>query len=108
MELSVLSPPVFERPEGKAPNLVVIVHGCCTDANGVYLLRKEFGDAINQAFLQHPPSEPWEIVVWDWHKDEETGIEQTPAPPVWDYDDFKDYADIAYTYASVEGLELAD
>jgi hypothetical protein len=58
-------------PEGKAPNLVVFVHGCCTDAHGVYSLRKEFGDAIKQAFSQYPPSEPWEIVVWDWH-------EQTP------------------------------
>jgi hypothetical protein len=76
------TPRVFARPEGRAPNLVVIVHGLCTDANDVYLLRRNFGDAINQVLLQDPPPEPWEIVVWDWRKDEETGVDQTPKPPL--------------------------
>jgi hypothetical protein len=97
------------KPEGKAPNLVVIVHGCCMDANDVYLLRKKFGDAIKQAFLQNPPPEPWEIVVWDWHKDEITGVDQTPEPQgLIDYYWIKKYSDTAYTYTGVEGLELAD
>jgi hypothetical protein len=60
--------PMSVKPEGKAPNLVVLVHGCCTDANGFYLLRKRFEEAINQALSQNPPSEAWEIVVWDWHE----------------------------------------
>jgi hypothetical protein len=83
MDLSVLSPCVFERPGGRAPNLVVIVHGCCTDANDVYLLRRNLGEAIKQVVLtKQPPGEPpeWEIVVWDWRKDEETGDDQTPKP----------------------------
>ena len=99
-------------PEGKARNLVVYVHGCCTDAHDVYLLRKEFGDAIKQAFLQYPPSQPddWEIVVWDWHKNEETGVDQTPKPPVWKKE-FYDKANIAYKAADGEkgeGNKLAN
>jgi hypothetical protein len=48
------------------------VHGCCTDANDVYLLRRNFGEAINQVVLKKQPRQSghpeWEIVVWDWHE----------------------------------------
>jgi Domain of unknown function (DUF5011) len=75
-------PCVFEKPTGRAPNLLVLVHGCCTDPGGVYFLRKNFGDAIHQVLLQDPSPEPWEIVVWDWRKNEKTGADQTPKPPL--------------------------
>ncbi len=88
-------------PEGKAPNLIVLVHGCCTDNLSDWnALADEIEKIIN-------PRE-WEVVVWDWRKDEKTGNDQTPVPPIWDYDNFKDYADIAYTYADIEAQELAD
>ena len=54
------------KAPGKTPtsNLVVLVHGCCTDANGLdqWLWR---GRLIAQS-IQQPST--WEIVVWDWTK----------------------------------------
>jgi hypothetical protein len=52
-----------KAPEGKAPNLVVLVHGCCTDANDV----GEWNDLANE-IRTSINSEEWEVVVWDWHE----------------------------------------
>jgi hypothetical protein len=102
---------VFLRPKGRADNLIVLVHGCCTDANGVRKDWYNLGILISEAIARNQTSEEWEIVVWDWHKNEETGVVQTPwledFKP-WELRDFTHVADIAYTYADVEGLELAD
>jgi hypothetical protein len=113
--------PMSVKPEGKARNLVVYVHGCCTDANGFYLLRKRFEEAINQAFLQKPPTQPWEIVVWDWTKcTPDPAVECTPVPPGYDPDYIRNvredlskwwvpWAGTAYKHADEhEGQELAD
>src|SRR5215216_2173517 len=55
------------KPAGKAPNLIVYVHGCCTDAPDVDTLRKQFSAAYKgKAFLEENGG--WEIVVWDWHE----------------------------------------
>jgi hypothetical protein len=52
-------------PQGKAPNLVVLVHGCCTDENGV-----EEWDDLGRLILEKIPNpNEWEVVVWDWHED---------------------------------------
>jgi hypothetical protein len=56
-------------PEGKAPNLVVLVHGCCTFANHVIEIWDSLGKAIADTIIQNPPPERWEIVVLDWHED---------------------------------------
>jgi hypothetical protein len=51
-------------PEGRTPNLVVMVHGCCTDGNGVIDVWESFGRFIAGTF---GVPLPWEVVVWDWH-----------------------------------------
>ena len=53
------------KPAGKAPNLIVIVHGCCTDENGV----KELDDLGRLIAGKIQDIGMWEIVVWDWHTD---------------------------------------
>jgi hypothetical protein len=66
-----LNPPevtLSKEPQGTAPNLIVLVHGCCTDPNGV----KEWKDLrklIKKAIIESQTPESWEIVVWDWHND---------------------------------------
>jgi hypothetical protein len=54
--------PMSRIPEGRAPNLIVLVHGCCTDENGV----KEWDELgrLIAGTIQTP--EAWEVVVWDW------------------------------------------
>ena len=93
------------RPQGKAPNLIVLVHGCCTNAEKVsewHTLRNttiidRLKNRYGKDWKKH-----WEIVVWDWH-------ESTPPPPgVIDNVLLKTYADIAYGAAENEGLFLAN
>lgn len=77
------------RPAGKAPNLVVIVHGCCTDSNDVVQdwdygttpenpgMANAIGDRMTKAIKENihaPVPEQWEIVVWDW-------TQQCPSEP---------------------------
>jgi hypothetical protein len=54
-------------PEGKASvqNLIVLVHGCCTDAQDVYEYRQLADTMIGEIMKTHTPAE-WEVVVWDW------------------------------------------
>jgi Domain of unknown function (DUF5011) len=54
-------------PAGKAPNLVVLVHGCCTNADDVRNDWDSLGKIIAGA-IQTPAAEQWEIVVWDWSR----------------------------------------
>jgi len=58
--------PVSRMPEGEAPILVVLVHGCCTDRNDVRKDWDSFGRLIKGKL---PDSSKWEVVVWDWSKD---------------------------------------
>jgi hypothetical protein len=55
--------PMLREPKGTASNLVVLVHGCCTDANDVINDWDSFGRLISGTI--HTPGQ-WEIVVWDW------------------------------------------
>jgi len=55
------------EPDGKAPNLVVLVHGCCTDANGVSEW-DQLADKIVEEIIKNNIPIAWEIVVWDWHE----------------------------------------
>lgn len=97
-----------EMPGGKALNLIVLVHGCCTTADHIREWEGLARTITEELVKKHTPS-AWEIVVWDWHKDEKTGVDQTPVPPgPLDWFHILQYADIAYTYASVEGQKLAD
>jgi hypothetical protein len=60
--------PVSRTPEGKRPNLIVLVHGCCTDANGV----REWdglGGEIAGKIIEDKAADKWEIMVWDWTQD---------------------------------------
>jgi hypothetical protein len=95
-------------PEGKAPNLVVFAHGCCTDARNFYSLRKEFGGAIKQAFLQYPPSQPddWEIVVWDWHEHTPKGLPPVVAKEAYDAADGDKLAKAINQYSIYEHIHL--
>lgn len=58
--------PVSKTPEGKASNLVVLVHGCCTDGTDVRNVWENLGRHI-AGTIQTPGA--WEIVVLDWHDD---------------------------------------
>jgi hypothetical protein len=53
-------------PGGKAPNLVVLVHGCCTDANDVINDWDSFGALIAGKIIENNTPGRWEIVVLDW------------------------------------------
>jgi fibro-slime domain-containing protein len=98
-----IPPSISRMPEGKAPNLVVLVHGCCTDANGV----KEWDDLGRLILEKIPNTDEWEVVVWDWTKcTPDPNVECTPKPTIWQVPPFKRAADIAYTYALSEGREL--
>jgi fibro-slime domain-containing protein len=54
-----------EIPQGLAPNLIVLVHGCCTDANDLGDWN-EFRSSIQNTITTNQTPGPWEIVVWDW------------------------------------------
>jgi pimeloyl-ACP methyl ester carboxylesterase len=102
--LSLLSIPslaharISSIPEEKAPNLIVFVHGCCTDENDVKKLREELKIAY-EVLLQEV--EQWEIVAFDWHG-------YTPKPEILPFYS-KEHADIAYGHAKYTvGKELAD
>lgn len=59
------------KPKGKAHNLIVLVHGCCTNKKGV----KEWSDLgrlIKETISQSHTPKDWEIVVLDWSKDTPT------------------------------------
>lgn len=68
-------------PEGTAPNLIVLVHGCCTDTRGVYEWHN-LADTIAGEIIKKRT--PWEIMVWDWH-------EYTPTTDFDPQDVLKDY-----------------
>ena len=89
-------------PEGKAPNLVVLVHGCCTDANGVGEW-DELGKLIEG--LVSDPSE-WEVVVWDWSNKTPKRDYTNPLNPGLNW--FIIDAQKAYDNTATEGLKLAD
>jgi hypothetical protein len=89
---------ISREPQGKAPNLIVLVHGCCTDRNGLGewdILGKAIFDKIRNS--QNP--EPWEIVVWPWTED-------TPVLTIWDISNFRGKADYAYRKAFAQGARL--
>jgi hypothetical protein len=98
-----LPPPLSTKPAGKADHLVVLVHGCCTDANEVRDEWYPFGRLIAERIVR---KSDWEIVVWDWHKDEKGGV-QTPKPTLLTPKQVAKAADKAYEAADVEGRELA-
>ena len=55
------------EPQGQTHRLIVLVHGCCTDQEGL-LEWHDLATEIAQAILLSPGdlSWGWEIVVWDW------------------------------------------
>lgn len=57
-----------QLPEGTATNLIVLVHGCCTDDKGVYEW-KALADAMIGEILKSSTPDAWEVVVWDWSSD---------------------------------------
>ena len=96
---------VSGRPGGRAPNLIVLVHGCCTNANDVindwYTLGNEIAKKIKK-------KKKWEIVVWDWTKcTSDPNVECTPKPSILDVPNYITQVNTAYTYALFEGRELA-
>jgi hypothetical protein len=85
-----------KAPEGKASNLIVLVHGCCTyDVSEWNALAEEIRTRINP--------EEWEVVVWDWH-------EYTPGLliPDVDADAVRLAFDAAYQNAKDQGGVLAN
>ena len=52
-------------PRGLAQNLVVLVHGCCTNETDVWEWRA-LADQIVGEIIDSNPSLVWEVVVWDW------------------------------------------
>jgi hypothetical protein len=67
-----ISQPVYPsssaRPQGQAPNLIVLVHGCCTNEDDVNGWR-ELGSSMLSAITNAQPDRAWEIVVLDWSFD---------------------------------------
>jgi hypothetical protein len=83
-----------KSPMGKAPNLIVLVHGCCTyDVSEWNALADEIRTRINL--------EEWEVVVWDWH-------EYTPLLGEISPEGFRHAADAAYQNAKDQGVVLAN
>jgi hypothetical protein len=58
--------PLPREPQGTALNLIVLVHGCCTDANDIKNEWDRLGNKIVQETIKNQPPGAWEIVVWDW------------------------------------------
>lgn len=85
-------------PTGKAPNLIVFVHGCCTDIKDLNELRKKLSKAY-KPLLQKTTE--WEIVVFDW-----TSSMLKP-PGLIDHVYIQQYAYPAYINAFSKGQELA-
>jgi hypothetical protein len=86
---------VSREPKGTGKNLIVLVHGCCTD-NKKDL--KEWDDLGNAIFEKIRKKEEWEVVVRDWTK------HTTKLDPVYFLDDVRR----AYEAAPGEGKKLAD
>jgi hypothetical protein len=101
---------ILRQPAGIASNLVVIVHGCCTEANDVRNDWENFGRQI--AGTIQPPG-TWEIVVWDWTTDYTT-TPPTPLTPKHDYNPLNNRiywliidSNTAYNNAPQKGHDLA-
>lgn len=54
-----------QLPEGKTKNLIVLVHGCCTDSTGIYEWRGLADVLIGEILKSETPGD-WEVIVWDW------------------------------------------
>jgi hypothetical protein len=91
-----LSPAAMPRePKGTGKNLIVLVHGCCTDNKKDLREWDELGEKIAEKIKK---KEEWEIVVRDWTK-------YTPKRGlVYRLEDI----DKAYKAADSEGKKLAD
>lgn len=61
-------------PKGKAGNLIVLVHGCCTDEHGV----KEW--VALQKIVEDTVGAGWEVVVWNWHEYTPESLDASPTP----------------------------
>ena len=86
-----------KAPEGKAPNLIVLVHGCCNDAGDV---KKDWGwdnGSLGALIKNKIDPNAWEVVVWDWH-------EKTPKLSPQHLNPF----DEAYQAAKIQGGILAN
>jgi hypothetical protein len=58
--------PTGKMPDGQAAqNLIVLVHGCCTDEKGIYEIYS-LADQIVGGILESKPTSTSEVVVWDW------------------------------------------
>ncbi len=55
-------------PASRAPNLVVLVHGCCTDESDIDTTWNTLRDILYDATVSHRASSSWEFVVSDWHE----------------------------------------
>jgi hypothetical protein len=92
------------EPQGKMPNgqpsqnLVVLVHGCCTDAAGLWEW-KAFADQIVGEIINSNPSAAWEVVVRDW-------TNHTPTSPI-PLITFPHDASVAFLAAPGDGKNLA-
>lgn len=84
-------------PQGTAPNLLVLVHGCCNSKSDVQETWETLKSVIEPAIIQNAVAGPWEVLVWDWSS-------STPKRGgVYSYSD----AVAAYTNAFDQGSVLA-
>jgi len=100
-----------KAPEGKASNLIVIVHGCCTDKNDV---EQVWGNGtpgnppgmakVITDNIQSQTNKDWEVVVWDWHEYTPKHLEYITCLPGCLVQD----ADAAYEAAKGQGAILAN
>ena len=93
---------ISRMPEGKAPNLVVLVHGCCTNENHV-----QEWDALAGEITQNT-SVKSEVVVLDWHEDTPTeGVDRFGKAYIKAYDRGnklgENIAEHPYTYVHLIG-----
>jgi hypothetical protein len=79
------------EPHDRAPNLIVLVHGCCTDENDV---KNDWDTLANEIAKKITKQNDWEIVVWNWTRcTPDPNVECTPKPPIWDVLNFISQAD---------------
>jgi hypothetical protein len=93
-------PHLSTEPDGKAPNLIVLVHGCCTNPDDVSEWDRLADKMVRVITATQRNPESWEIVVWDW-----TSYTPTESPIEINFlEDAKD----AFLAASDQGTKLAN
>jgi hypothetical protein len=82
------------EPKGTGKNLIILVHGCCTDKNEL----NKWDELGGKILAKIKNKKEWEIVVRDWTEN---------TPPIGNPVYFRNYIHQAYEAAPSGGKKLA-